>query len=274
MRRRPLLLALAGSATALPPHASRAACTRPLQVGVSLLGWGAYEEGGQLRGIVPDLVAQLGARSDCRLELQLRPRARVMLDFQNRQLDLVTSAQRTPERDAAGDFLPYAFSGFDLVARPELREPLDSVAALGAQRRLRLGMVRGIQLSPALTAATERLLAEGRVEWATDFQNLAARLQAGRFQVAIFPTVIHGKLIRDGVLPPQFRVIELGDNPPTPIGLYLHRERLAAALRQRLQQSLLRLVRDGEIERIYARYIGEPATQRLFEAGRAAAARS
>ncbi len=268
MRRRQLCGLLPGLAPGA--GAVQAACTRPLRVGVSPLGWGAYEEGGQLKGIVPDLVARLAERSGCRLELSLRPRARVMLDFQNGQLDLVTSAMRTADRDAAGDYLPYAFSGFDLVIREELAERITSIATLESASKLRLGLVRGIQLTPALNAATERLVAAGRIEWASDYQNLAARLQAGRFQAGIVPTVIHGKLRRDGLLAAWLRVIELSDNPPQPIGLYLQRG-LPDEVRARLIASMRLLLRDREVERIYARYLGEAATRRLFEAGRAAA---
>lgn len=266
MRRRQLLLQ-AGLAV-VAAHA-QGACPRPLRVGVSLLGWGTYEEGGQLRGIVPDLMARIATRSECQLTLSLRPRARVMLDFQNGELDIVTSALRTADRDAAGDYLPYAFSGFDLVIRDELAEQVSSIAALEADSKIRLGLVRGIQLTPALTAATERLVAAGRIEWASDYLNLAARLQAGRFQAGIVPTVIHGKLRRDGLLPNWLRVSELGDNPPQPIGIYLQR-RLPEAVRARLIATLRMLVQQREIERIYASYLGEAATRRLFESGRAA----
>lgn len=267
MRRRPLLL-LVGLAAAAPP--AQAACGRPLRVGVSLLGWGAYEDGGRLRGIVPDLVARLAQRSRCQLELSLRPRARVMLDFQNGQLDLVTSAMRTADRDAAGDYLPYAFSGFDLVIRGELAARIGSVQALEMESSLRLGLVRGIQLTPTLMAATERLIAAGRVEWASDYRNLAARLQAGRFQAGVMPTVIHGKLRQDGALPDWLHITELSDSPPQPIGLYLQRQ-LPEAQRRQLADALRAMIREREIERIYARYIGEARTRHLFEAGRAAA---
>lgn len=267
--RRALLIGL-GLAPLVAAGPAQAACSRPLRVGVSLLGWGAYEDGGRLRGIVPDLIALLARRSGCQLDLNLRPRARVMLDFQNGQLDLVTSAMRTADRDAAGDFVPYSFSGFDLVIREELAAPVDSVAALEADTRLRLGLVRGIQLTPGLMAAAERLIAAGRVEWASDYRNLAARLQAGRFQVGLMPTVIHGKLRQDGELPSWLRTVELRDSPPTPIGLYLHRQ-LPDGERQRIAGALQALIREREIERLYARYLGEGPTRKLFDAGRSAA---
>ncbi|MFN4117157.1 MAG: hypothetical protein ACK4F7_11740, partial [Inhella sp.] len=120
------------------PGVAQIARTRPLRVGLSPLGWGVFQEGGLLKGIVPDLLARLGERSACQFELSLRPRARVMLDFQIGQLDVVTSAMRTADRDAAGDYQAYAFSGFDLVVREELAARIDSIAALEAEGKLRL----------------------------------------------------------------------------------------------------------------------------------------
>jgi polar amino acid transport system substrate-binding protein len=267
MRRRHWLLA---GSTALTGRAAAGSCGRPLLVGVSPLGWGVFEANGKLQGIVPDLVERLSQRSGCRLELSLRPRARVMLDFQNAEIDLVTSALRTADRDAVGDYLPYAFSGFDLLAHPSVPTQIASVAALETDGNQRLGLVRGIQLTPRLMAAVERLVSQGRVEWASDFHNLAARLTAERFGSGIFPTVIHGKLKQDGLLPASFRSIELPDSPPQPIGLYLQRKRMNETQRKQVLDALRELVRDGELPRIYARYLGEAATQRLFSAGRAA----
>lgn len=266
MKRRSLLLA-AGA----PAWAAADSCGRPLQVGVSLLGWGLFEANGKLQGIVPDLVERLAQRSGCRLQLSLRPRARVMLDFQNAELDIVTSALRTADRDAVGDYLPYAFSGFDLIAHPSVPTQIDNVAALEADSSHRLGLVRGIQLSPRLMQAVERLASQGRIEWASDFNNLAARLTAERFGLGVFPTVIHGKLQHDGVLPAGFRRIELPDSPPHPIGLYLQRRRMNDAQRRRVLAAMRQLVRDGEVTSIYVRYLGDTATRRLFEAGRTAA---
>jgi polar amino acid transport system substrate-binding protein len=240
---------------------------------VSALGWGAFQQDGVWRGIVPDLLQLLERRSGCTLQLLERPRARVMLDFQNGELDIVTSAQRTGDRDAVGDYLSYAYSGFDLVLHPK-EAPVNSVAALLARPALRVGLVRGIQLSPRLMRAIDSLLERQRIEWARDFANLSARLQAERFGAAIFPTVIHGKLRHEGTLSAQFRVQPLRDDPPQPIGLYLQRNTLSPNQRQRLTEALQELLREDRIESIYARYLGAEATRRLFAAGRAAASQA
>ncbi len=174
-RRGALTLMLA----APPVLASGPLCEQPLVVGVSPLGWSLYEADGQLRGVVPDLIDRLSREAKCPMTLSLRPRARVMLDFQIGELDIVTSAQRSPERDVAGDYVPYAFTGYELVVNPALNPLPRSLADMESrQAPLTLGFVRGVQLTPAVHQSLERLAAINRIEWAKDFENLSARMAA------------------------------------------------------------------------------------------------
>ena len=267
MKRRPLLLMLAAGAPAL----AAGGCERPLQVGISLLGWAAYEEQGRLKGIAPDLIAMLGTAVGCEMQLSLRPRARVMLDFQTGELDIVSSSLRSPDRDLAGDYEPYAYSGYDIVVLNQFARRVERLASLVELPRLKLGLVRGVQMPDAANAVIEGLAAQDRIEWAPDFQNLATRLEAGRFHVAVFPTAIQLKLRHDGQLSARFLALPLPESPPLPVGMYFSRKRLDEAQRRKLGLALRQLVRSGEVQRLYARYLGEAATRRMFEAGRAAA---
>lgn len=265
MRRRPLLPWLAAW-----PAGAAAVCERPLQAGVSALGWAVYEDEGRLRGFAIDLLRRLAETSGCRIEPSLRPRARVMLDFQNAQLDIVTSSLRNADRDLGGDYEPYAYTGYEIVAHPDVAPRVDSLASVEQDPRLTLGLVRGAQLPGAVGPILERMVAAGRVEWAVDFSNLALRMQRDRIPVGVFPTAIHLKLSHDGELPARFLARPLPESPPQLIGMYFSR-RLPAASRERLRSHLRTLVRSGEVQRIYARYLGEATTRRMFEAGRAAA---
>jgi polar amino acid transport system substrate-binding protein len=264
LSRRPLLLSLA----ALPTWA---AAERPLVVGVSLLGWAFYEDKGRLRGFGVDLIERLAAEAGVPLTPSLRPRARVMLDFQAGDIDVVTSSLRNPDRDLSGDYEPYAYTGYEIVAHADIAPRIQGLSSMEAIPKLSLGMVRGAQLPGVVGPLIERLAAQNRIEWAVDFNNLAARMKAGRVLIAVFPTAIHLKLSHDGELPGRFQVLPLPESPPQLLGMYFHRQRIADADRQRLMAALRRLVQSGEVQRIYARYLGSEATQRMFNAGRAAA---
>ncbi len=265
--RRKLLLAALGASGGL----ARAGCERPLLVGVSLLGWAVYQERGELRGFGIDLIERLAQEANCTLRPSLRPRARVMLDFQSGALDIVTASLRNPDRDLSGDFEPYGYTGYEIVVHPDVAPRLQGLTSMEAIPRLSLGMVRGAQLPGSLGPLLERLAAQSRIEWAADFNNLAARMTAGRVLIAVFPTAIHLKLRHDGELPAQFKVLPLPESPPQLLGMYFSRRLIDEAQRSTLMLALRRLVRSGEVQRIYARYLGEATTRRMFEAGRAAA---
>lgn len=258
------LLVLAVLSGLLLSPALRAACARPYQVGVSPLGWAVFEQVRKLRGYVPDLISELAARSGCVLQLQMRPRARVLLEFSRGELEVLTSAQATPERDRLGQFLPVAASELDMVARDSVPRDIRSLEQFVAQPGLTLALVRGVILNPRMDALIERLRAQGRLEQAADFDNMATRLAFGRFDAAIYPSAIHSKQIHDGLLPAGLRVIDLPESSPFAIGIYLHREKVAEADRQLMQQALRELVQEGRIEAIYRRYLSPEEMRRLF----------
>lgn len=245
-----------------------AACERPYKVGISPLGWGYYQDGGKTRGLIVDLIQALEARSGCQLPLELRPRPRVIQEFLSGQVDIITSSLQFPDRDAVGLFIPYGLTKLDLVVRDDVPRSMDSMAKLLASEGLTLGLVRGIGFGPLLAPTMEQLTAQGRVELAPDIENLAARFSAGRFQVAVYPAVIHSKLIRDGLLPNNVRIVDVPESPPQVTGLYVNRSTVAEADRQQLDRSLRQLVREGVFETIYRKYLGEEETRRLFRVAR------
>lgn len=255
--RRPLLALLLALASA----GAQAGCARELSVGISELGFGAYLQDGQWRGLVPDLLAELARRSSCHLKLAPRPRARVLLEFERGQLDLITSAMQAEERDRVGQFVPYAYTTMDLIFIGDA--PPRSLKALRLQPELKLGLVHGVRLG-RLKDGVDGLLATRQVEYSPNYDNLAAKLAAGRLQAAIIPSVIHPKLRRDGLLPPKAVTVDLPENSPEAIGLYLHRANIPEPDRRLLRRHLEAMRREGWVQASYVRYVGEAETRRLF----------
>lgn len=259
------LRCIALAALSLAAAGAQAACAKAYAVGISSLGYGAFLHDKQWQGVVPDLVQALELRSGCRLVLEARPRARVMLEFGRGELDIVTSALSTPERDQIGHYLPYAYTELDLVVGASLRQQIRSAAEFMALEGPTLGLVRGIFMGAGLEAWAGSLQAHKRVEWAADYENLATRLNAGRIQAAIIPSAIHAKLFAEGQMQAGSYVVDLPEAEPVPVGLYLHRQTVTEADRQLLQQHLQQLVSEGQVEQIYTRYLGPALAQRLFK---------
>lgn len=249
-----LLLALASAG-------ARAGCAKELSVGVSELGFGAYLEDGRWQGLIPDLIAELARRSGCTLKLSARPRARVLLEFEQGRLDIVTSAMQAAERDRFGHFLPYAYAELDLIVVGV--KPPRSLEELRQRPELKLGTVRGVRVG-RLKEAIDSMLASRQAEYSPDFENLAAKLAAGRLQAAIIPSVIHAKMRRDGLLPARAVVVKLPEGRPEVIGLYLSRANITPADVQLLQRELEAMRREGWVQASYVRHIGEAEARRLF----------
>ena len=246
---------------ALAAAGAQAGCSRELSVGISELGFGAYLQEGQWQGMAPDLIAELARRSGCKLKLAPRPRARVLLEFEQGQLDMVTSAIQAPDRDRIGHFLPYAYAELDLVFIGDA--PPRNLDELRQRPELKLGIVRGVRVGQ-MKEAVDAMLASRQAEYSPDFDNLVAKLMAGRLQAAIIPNVIHAKMRRDGQLPARAITIDLSEGPPEAIGLYLNRASLAAEDVQLLQRHLDAMRREGWVQQMYTRYVGEAETRRLF----------
>lgn len=255
--KRPALLLLLALACA----GAQAGCTRELSIGITELGLGAFLQDGRWRGLAPDLITELARRSGCHARFVPRPRARVLLEFEHGQLDIITSVMQADERDRIGQFLPYAYATLDLVVLGDVAPR--TLSELRQRPDLKLGIVRGVRLG-RLKDAVDAMLATRQAEYSPNYDNIAAKLAAGRLQAAIIPGVIRIKLRRDGLLPARAVTVDLPESTPEPIGLYLNRTSVPAADRQLLQRHLDAMRREGWMRANYVRQVGEAETRRLF----------
>jgi polar amino acid transport system substrate-binding protein len=246
-----LLLALASAG-------AQAACAREFSVGLAEPGSGAVQQD----GLVPELFAELARRSGCHFKLMPLPRAREMLDFKQSRLDIITSVAQTPERDRSGRFVPYTYGDLDVVV---IGGGVRSLEELSQRPELKLDTVRDLRLG-RLQNTVDAMLATRQAEYSPNFENLFAKLAAGRLQAAVLPSVIYARMHLDGQLPANAVRLNLPDGPPDVVGLYLSRANIAAGDAKLLRHHLDALRREGWVRASYVRYIGEAETKRLFRA--------
>jgi polar amino acid transport system substrate-binding protein len=245
---------------------AQARCGRPLVVAVSDLGLGAYQEQGELRGIIPDLIRELQARSGCALNLVMMPRARALLEFDRGEVDVITSVMRTPERDRVGAFLPYGYTKHDLLVLPEYAAGIGSLADVVRRPEMTVGVVRGIRTNSRVDAQIEQLLVIRRAEYSTDYAGLSAKLSARRIQAAIVPNAMHVKLRRDGLVPADAALVDVPEATPQQLGLYVNRQRVTAPMIVQLERPLAAMVSSGWVRQTYVRHMGEAETRRMYQA--------
>lgn len=246
--------------------AAQTTCGRPLKVAVSDLGLGSYLDQGQIRGLIPDLVAELQRRTGCPFELVFLPRARALMDFDRGGVDIITSMLRTPERDRVGAYLPYGYTKHDLLVVPEAAAGLRGLADIVRRPELTLGVVRGIRTNSRIDAHLEQLLAIRRAEFSPDFANLAAKLAARRVQVALMPNAVHVKMRRDGTLPADLVIVDEPEARPQVLGLYVNRQAVPARVVTQLDHRLAEMVKTGWVRQCYAQHFGEAETRRMDNA--------
>ncbi len=182
------------------PQGVQAACSKTLTVAVSPLGFSLYRQrDGSLAGVVVDITRELTRRSGCEFRLVERPRARAVLEFENGQLDMLTSAVRSPERDAFAHYVHYSYTQLDLVLAPGIQASnMADFTRRGGQARL--GYVRGTFLGEEFKARLAPLREARRADEASDYDNLLQRLIAGRIQAALIPSLIHERMRQTGEL--------------------------------------------------------------------------
>lgn len=259
-------LALAFAALVCNGALAQPACDRPLKVAVSDLGLGSYMDQGQIRGLIPDLVNELQARTGCPFELVFLPRARALVDFDRGAVDVITSMLRTRERDRLGAYLPYGYTKHDLLVVPEAAAGLRGLADIVRRPELTLGVVRGIRTNSRVDAHLEQLLAIRRAEYSADFANLATKLAARRVQVALMPNAVHVKLRRDGVLPSDLVIVDEPEARPQVLGLYVNRQAVPARTIALLDKRLAEMVKSGWVHQCYVQHFGEAETRRMDNA--------
>jgi len=211
-RRSWLALALAlccGVAAAAP------SCERPSLEAVSDLGLGSYQEQGQIKGLIPDLMQQLQALSGCALQLAFMPRARALVEIDRGEVDIITSMLRTPERDRLGACLPDGYTKHDLIVVPESATGIASFADLIRSPDLTLGIVRGIRTNSRVDAQIEQLLVFRRAEFSSDYNSLSPELAARRVLAVMMPNALHLKLRRDGLLPGDVAIVNCPRRGPS-----------------------------------------------------------
>ncbi|RZJ06864.1 MAG: ABC transporter substrate-binding protein [Rubrivivax sp.] len=243
---------------ALASAGAQAGCAREFNVGMPEPSVGAYIEKGEWRGLLPEMLDELARRSGCSFKLLPLPRARMVLQFDQGELDVLTSVTQTPERDSKGRYMPYAFGALTIIVT---RSDVHTVDDLRRRPELKLGTVRGLRLG-RLQGAVDSL-PTNQVEYSANFSNLIAKLTAGRLQAAVLPSVVEAKMRLDGQLPVNSARLELPGITPEVVGLYLS-HRVTEADFELLQRHLDAMRREGWIRARYVHYVGETETKRLF----------
>lgn len=239
MRR--ILAALA--AFGIAGAASAGQCSRDIAVPVSANGASFIIDGEKVKGIYPDMLRVLAARSGCNFVFTVVPRARQVAMFKAGQADILAPASRTPERDQVGTFVPMISHRAMLISVARNRAPITSAQDLLERRELRVAVVRGFDYGEPYTAMINELGKQGRLFIEVDVIAVARLLHAGSADVTIMgPTLMAGAIRRDARvhgMQDKLRTEAIPELPWTASGVYIShalKPEDQAALREMLEK--------------------------------------
>lgn len=216
---------------------------------------------GQYRGIDKDMIEELSRRSGCRFETVLESRVRTWALLAAGQLDITVSALSSPERDRLVEMVPYLQSRRAVLLQTRA-VPATSEAFL-ADPKLRLLMVRSSRDGPQMEVLLAQLRERGRIVEAPDQPSAIRAFKAGRAD-ALLIGVTSLAIVRQQ--DPDFNSYETSYWAPTErvVGsLALSREKVSEADRTRLREALLAMRRDGSLDAIVRRHLGDKLAHAL-----------
>lgn len=216
---------------------------------------------GQYRGIDKDLVDELARRSGCRFDTVLESRVRTWALMASGGLDITVSALPSPERERLVELVPYVQSR--RVVLLQHRGVPAAADAFIADPTLRLLMVRAVRDGPQMEALLAQLRERGRIVEAPDQPSAIRAFKAGRAEALLIGVTSLALLRQQDA---DFNGYETATWAPTERvvgGLALSRERVSEADRARLRATLLAMRRDGSLDAIVRRHLGDKLAQSL-----------
>jgi polar amino acid transport system substrate-binding protein len=230
----PLRLALL-ACLACADASALAGCSRAITVPVSPMGSDIIiDEQHKVTGVLPELLAELTARTGCRFTLLPVPRMRALSMFADGKVDLLPAVVQTAERDKAGQFIAFTSARVAAVGLRDkaimVDEQLDGSYSVN--------VVRGYDYGPAYLALLDKLRRQHRLEEVVDPLTAVRKLSMGRAGlVLIAPGALVDAVMQTG-MDQQLQARPLTTIPPFLAGIYLARHGLPEPDRQLLATAL------------------------------------
>lgn len=210
---------------------------------------------GQYRGIDKDVLDELARRTSCRFDTVLESRARTWALMAAGGLDITLSAVMNAERERMVELVPYVQSHRAVVLRSRSVPGTPDDFLRDESRRLL--KVKAARDGPQMEAWLAQLEARGRIVEAPDQPTAIRAFKAGRADALVIGTAALARLRQQD---PEFNALDAVFWTPTErvVGaLALSRERVSEADRATLRDALQAMRRDGSLDAILRRHVGD-----------------
>jgi len=254
--------ALIASLLAVPNPPSFAACA-PLRIPLVPGGLLVREERGQARGVLVDLVAALERRLGCPVQAQLLPQQRLIQAFYvDYEADVLIPGSPAEFEGHSPHFVPLYKVCAQFAASAKRSWQAAQVAALPAQR-WRCVLPLHVTYGADFDALVQRLDKQERVVWVRDVGTALRMVAAERVDYTLAnPAAVYA--YGGEALYRTFQFMPLARVHPMETGAAISRRSIPETQQLRVMAALQALVRDGDVDRAFARHF--PADVLALEA--------
>jgi len=250
-------MALAGIDLARAQSPADYGCDRPIRLAFYEFG-PLYHDG---VGIDRDVVDQLMARSGCRIQTGVEPRAQIWQELEAGTLDMTTSGIRTEARRQFAYFIPYLGLKNVVVARRDIAEAIDSFDDVVAHPEWRIGVVRAYLHGPYFD---NRLKTAVNVATYPDQNADYQALISGAVQVIVSPAFNYEFYLPTPELRQAFAMADVSPAAPTAQNMVFNRRRFTEAQIAAWTRLFEAMALDGTIRRICMRHASAAMAQALM----------
>jgi polar amino acid transport system substrate-binding protein len=169
---------------------ANAGCSRPVIVPAASLGilMKVNEKSGEVSGIYPDILREMGKKVGCEFHFPIVPRARAEIMVAQGTGDLLVGSVKVPERDAwAGGYVPMYGTEWMLISSRNDHPP-KSVEELVSRPKIKLHVVRGYNYGPAYLEMIAQLQKLDKLVYMKDPESIARKMEFGRVDYTYMPS--------------------------------------------------------------------------------------
>lgn len=218
------------------------------------------------KGLDKDFVDELQARSKCRFETEVMPRARVWKELEEGRLDMTTSVLPTAERGQTLWLINYfQLRNYLILSKAQAGQFKSLDDFLAAPKNIVFGQVRGYQHGAALDAWISKLAAQERVHSVNKTEVLYKLLQLERISAIAGAPMIYKAKLQEYELNDKVVIVDWGGpSASSPRGLGLSKRSFSEVQVREWQTIIESMQRDGTMRRLIGKYLDAKETEAML----------
>lgn len=219
---------------------------------------------GHFAGIDKDFFDELGKRSKCRFQMRIESHVRLWSQLADGNLDISTSNIITTERKKLAFAIPYFTTRNYVVLDTSLGNDAQQLDSFLANKKWILGTVKGFQHGTRYNELILKLKEQNRIIEVADFPTLIQIFNVKRIHGFLMSPAGDRLTSDKSKLNIKFIMKDWFPQDTFIAGLFLSKRSVKPEIVQLLTQTVREMQRDGSLEKIFARHVGDKLAKEMM----------